>query len=98
MVQQILQQVGAGLGYAHKRGIIHRDVKPANVMVDTEGWAVVTDFGIAKVTETKGLTMTGATVGTPSYKSPERSEEHTSELQSHVNLVCRLLLEKKNRL
>src|SRR5690242_3345500 len=98
MVQQILQQVGAGLGYAHKRGIIHRDVKPANVMVDTEGWAVVTDFGIAKVTETKGLTMTGATVGTPSYMSPERSEEHTSELQSHVNLVCRLLLEKKNRL
>src|SRR5690242_8592591 len=72
MVQQILQQVGAGLGYAHKRGIIHRDVKPANVMVDTEGWAVVTDFGIAKVTETKGLTMTGATVGTPSYMSPEQ--------------------------
>ncbi|HEX4634338.1 MAG TPA: protein kinase [Gemmatimonadales bacterium] len=72
MAQQILQQVGAGLGYAHKRGIIHRDVKPANVMVDTEGWAVVTDFGIAKVTETKGLTMTGATVGTPSYMSPEQ--------------------------
>ncbi|HYK11086.1 MAG TPA: protein kinase [Gemmatimonadales bacterium] len=72
MIQQILQQVGSGLGYAHKRGIIHRDVKPANVMVDTEGWAVVTDFGIAKVTETKGLTMTGATVGTPSYMSPEQ--------------------------
>ena len=72
MVQQILQQVGSGLGYAHKRGIIHRDVKPANVMVDTDGWAVVTDFGIAKVTEAKGLTMTGATVGTPSYMSPEQ--------------------------
>jgi serine/threonine-protein kinase len=72
MVQTILQQVGSALGYAHRRGIIHRDIKPANIMVDTDGWAVVTDFGIAKVTEAKGLTMTGATVGTPSYMSPEQ--------------------------
>jgi serine/threonine protein kinase len=72
MVQAILQQVGSALTYAHRRGIIHRDIKPANIMVDTDGWAVVTDFGIAKVTEAKGLTMTGATVGTPSYMSPEQ--------------------------
>ena len=58
MVQAIANQVGSGLGHAHKRGIVHRDVKPANIMVDSDGWAVVTDFGIAKVAESHGLTMT----------------------------------------
>jgi len=72
MVQQIMQQVGSALGYAHRRGIIHRDIKPANIMLDVDGWAVVTDFGIAKVSDKQGLTMTGATVGTPSYMSPEQ--------------------------
>jgi uncharacterized protein YjdB len=72
MVRAILQQVGGALGYAHRRGIVHRDIKPANIMIDADGWAVVTDFGIAKVTETQGLTMTGATIGTPSYMSPEQ--------------------------
>ena len=72
MVQSIMQQVGSALGYAHRRGIIHRDIKPPNIMLDVEGWAVVTDFGIAKVADKQGLTMTGATVGTPSYMSPEQ--------------------------
>jgi len=72
MVQTILQQVGSALGYAHRRGVIHRDIKPANIMIDADGWAVVTDFGIAKVSQTQGLTVTGATVGTPSYMSPEQ--------------------------
>ncbi|MEP6573022.1 MAG: protein kinase [Gemmatimonadota bacterium] len=72
MVQAILQQVGGAFGYAHRRGIIHRDIKPANIMIDDEGWAVVTDFGIAKVSESQGLTMTGMTVGTPTYMSPEQ--------------------------
>ncbi|PYO16721.1 MAG: hypothetical protein DMD31_02015, partial [Gemmatimonadetes bacterium] len=72
MVQSIMQQVGSALGYAHRRGIIHRDIKPPNIMLDVEGWAVVTDFGIAKVSDKRGLTMTGATVGTPSYMSPEQ--------------------------
>ena len=72
MVQMILQQVGGAFGYAHRRGIIHRDIKPANIMIDEEGWAVVTDFGIAKVSAAEGLTMTGMTVGTPTYMSPEQ--------------------------
>ena len=63
-VQAILYQVGSALGYAHRRGVVHRDVKPANIMIDADGWAVVTDFGIAKVAETQGLTQTGATIGT----------------------------------
>lgn len=73
IVQKILYQVGSALGYAYdKRGVVHRDVKPANIMIDADGWAVVTDFGIAKVSESKALTQTGATIGTPSYMSPEQ--------------------------
>jgi len=72
VVQTILFQVASALGYAHRRGVVHRDIKPANIMLDDEGNAIVTDFGIAKVTESPGLTMTGGTVGTPTYMSPEQ--------------------------
>src|SRR5881409_380456 len=72
MVQTILAQVGDALGYAHRHGVIHRDIKSANIMLDEEGWAVVTDFGIAKVVQAEGLTVTGVTVGTPTYMSPEQ--------------------------
>jgi serine/threonine protein kinase len=72
MVTAILTQVAGALGYGHKRGVVHRDVKPGNVMIDDEGWAVVTDFGIAKVEAAVGLTRTGAAIGTPTYMSPEQ--------------------------
>lgn len=72
MVQAIIAQVGEALGYAHRHGVVHRDIKPGNILIDDEGWAVVTDFGIAKVTESEGLTMTGVAVGTPRYMSPEQ--------------------------
>jgi serine/threonine protein kinase len=72
MVQTVITKVGEALGYAHRQGVIHRDVKPANIMIDVEGMPVVTDFGIAKVADTQGLTMTGATIGTPTYMSPEQ--------------------------
>ncbi len=74
MVKDTLTKVGSALGYAHRRGVVHRDVKPANVMIDEEGTPIVTDFGIAKVAEAKGLTMTGTTIGTPAYMSPEQCE------------------------
>jgi len=71
MVRSILSDVGSALDYAHRQGVIHRDVKPGNIMIDEEGFAVVTDFGIAKAAEGDALTRSGTTVGTPSYLSPE---------------------------
>ena len=72
VVQTILAQVGSALAYAHAKGVVHRDIKPANIILDDDGWAIVTDFGIAKVAESQGLTRTGGTVGTPTYMSPEQ--------------------------
>lgn len=76
MAQTILAHVGDALGYAHRHGVVHRDVKSANIMLDEDGWAVVTDFGIAKVVQAEGLTVTGVTVGTPTYMSPEQCATH----------------------
>ena len=72
MAQAILLQVGRALGHAHGEGVYHRDVKPGNVLIDADGSAVVMDFGIAKRTDVTGMTLTGTTLGTPYYMSPEQ--------------------------
>src|SRR5258706_4487417 len=65
-------RVAAALAYAHKTNVVHRDVKPANIMCDLEGDSVkVTDFGIARITDSS-KTKTGMVLGTPSYMSPEQ--------------------------
>ena len=74
MVRSIVTKVGEALGYAHRRGVVHRDIKPANIMIDVEGMPIVTDFGIAKVADHQGLTMTGATIGTGSGPASLMSE------------------------
>ena len=80
-VRGLLWMVGNALAYAHRRGVVHRDVKPANILIDEDGNAVVTDFGIAKlVVRENGVprasrgseTQTGVIVGTPTYMSPEQ--------------------------
>ena len=70
-IQSVVHQAAAGLTHAHKVGVIHRDVKPANIMIDGQGNALVTDFGIAKVTDVTTSATVGP-MGTPLYMSPEQ--------------------------
>ena len=71
---KIIVDIAAALDYAHAQGVIHRDVKPANILVDKAGHAYLTDFGIAKLLEaTADLTSTGASMGTPAYMAPEQT-------------------------
>jgi serine/threonine-protein kinase len=70
-VIELSRQICAGLDYAHSHKIIHRDVKPANIMIEPEGRVKIMDFGIAKG-EGAGLTSAGQVLGTPTYMSPEQ--------------------------
>ena len=75
LARRILREAALALGHAHKRNIVHRDVKPANIMLESDGRVVLTDFGISKALEGgSGFTGTGAIIGTPHYMAPEQAK------------------------
>src|SRR5437868_3722122 len=83
-IRMILLQVARALAYAHKSGIVHRDIKPDNIMFDEHGQAVVTDFGIAKAASGGKLTGTGMSIGTPHYMSPEQARAQSLDGRSDI--------------
>jgi eukaryotic-like serine/threonine-protein kinase len=86
-------EIGRGLAAAHARMLIHRDVKPQNVLIDAEGRAKVTDFGIARELETDGLTKTGRVLGTTDYVSPEQAMGREVDARSDIYSLGILLYE-----
>jgi serine/threonine protein kinase len=83
-IRKLLADVGSALGYAHARGIVHRDIKPDNIMFDEFGQCVVTDFGIAKAGTNSRLTGTGMSIGTPHYMSPEQARAQAIDGRSDL--------------
>jgi serine/threonine protein kinase len=75
LARRVLREAALALGHAHKRGIVHRDVKPANIMLESDGRVVLTDFGISKALDGgAALTGTGNIIGTPHYMAPEQAK------------------------
>jgi serine/threonine-protein kinase len=86
-------EIGRGLAAAHARRMVHRDVKPQNVLIDAEGRAKVTDFGIARTLEADALTKTGRVLGTTDYVSPEQAMGHGVDARSDIYSLGVLLYE-----
>jgi hypothetical protein len=83
-IRRLLIEAGSALGYAAQRGIVHRDIKPDNIMFDEFGQSVLTDFGIAKAASGQKLTGTGMSIGTPHYMSPEQARAQAIDGRSDI--------------
>ncbi len=92
-VISMAMQVCEGMAEAHRLGVVHRDLKPQNIMVDEEGNARIMDFGIARSVKGKGITGAGVMIGTPEYMSPEQVEGKESDQRSDIYSLGVILYE-----
>jgi len=83
----IVRQICHALDAAHTEGVVHRDLKPQNIMIDQNDRVVVMDFGIAQSKELPGMTMTGALMGTPEYMSPEQAKGDKTDMRADIFAV-----------
>jgi tetratricopeptide (TPR) repeat protein/predicted Ser/Thr protein kinase len=84
---RVFRQVAEGLKAAHDQGVIHRDLKPQNIMIDSQDRVYVTDFGLAKHADQSGMTQTGAVIGTPFYMSPEQVKGDSVDQRSDIYAI-----------
>jgi serine/threonine-protein kinase len=92
-VVRLFQQLCSAVDYAHKQGMLHRDIKPANVIINAQGDAILTDFGLAKISGVSGLTASGSVMGTPHYMSPEQGQGQPMDARSDVYSLSIMLYE-----
>jgi serine/threonine protein kinase len=89
----LAKQIAEGLAEAHRLGVVHRDLKPQNIMIDRDGNAKIMDFGIARSLHTRGITGTGVIIGTPEYMAPEQAEGHDIDHRVDIYALGAILFE-----
>jgi serine/threonine protein kinase len=89
----LARQILEGLVEAHRLGVVHRDLKPQNIMIDKEGNAKIMDFGIARSLHTRGVTGTGVIIGTPEYMAPEQAEGRDVDHRADIYALGAILFE-----